>query len=96
VVTKNERKIQVLSLLASFNALTANDLAKLLDIKVNHARVLLRKYYKMGLLSRQITNEGYFIYWLSSKGEERLRWLEANIKYSAFSCSKAASLSSFL
>ena len=77
MVGRNQRKLQVLQVLSRFKACYASEIAYCLGIGLNHARVLLRHYHKQGLVRREVTNEGHYIYWLSRKGEERLRWLEA-------------------
>ena len=78
MVARNERKYQVLRILGRFSAITADDLSRLANISINHSRVLLRHYYKQGLINRALTQGGFYIYWLSRKGEERLKWLEAH------------------
>ena len=77
MVARNQRKHQVLAILARFNVITADDLSRLANISINHSRVLLRRYYMQGLIDRALTQGGFYVYWLSRKGEERLRWLEA-------------------
>ena len=77
MVARNQRKRQVLGILARFNAVTADDLSRLLEIPIRHSRALLRYYHKQGLLDRVWTQGGFYVYWLSRKGEERLKYLEA-------------------
>jgi len=79
MVSRNIRKLQVLQTLARFKACYASEIAYYLGISVNQACVLLLHYYKYGLVRRELTNDGRYIYWLSPKGEQRLQWLEAQL-----------------
>ena len=79
MVSRNVRKFQILQTLARFKACYACEIAYYLGISVNEVCVLLLHYYKYGLVRRELTNDGRYIYWLSQKGEQRLQWLEAQL-----------------
>lgn len=72
----NERKREVLRYVLGSGPCGVADVAAGLGIPDDHARPLLRSYFKQGLLDRTVGPMKSGIYSLNSKGEARLRWLE--------------------
>lgn len=73
---RNERKRQVLGILERAGPLTMPELAvraRIYPIAAGYAR--LRSMVRWGLL-RRTRRRGLFVYSLTEKGRERLRWLE--------------------
>lgn len=71
----NARKLQVLEYLASCYSCTARELASDLGLEIHNARMLLRRYWKQGLLGRQKCETGEFVYYLTERGRRRLYYL---------------------
>ncbi len=78
----NERKSEILSLLADGDWWTASGVAEALGMSLTNASELLRRYHKNGLLVRQRLKgpgappRGYR-YRITDKGTERLSWLQS-------------------
>jgi len=72
----NTRKLQVLQYIASVYSSTARELAFDLGLEIHNARMLLKRYCKQGLLNRQKCETGEFVYYLTERGQKRLRFLE--------------------
>ena len=72
----NERKLEVLDYILTNETATSDDISLALNIEIHNSRMLLRKYWKQGLLRRRKVNKfGKRVYSLSEKGEERLKFL---------------------
>jgi DNA-binding MarR family transcriptional regulator len=80
MTTRNMRKMQVLSILASGYAYTPRHISEALGVEIHNARMLLKRYTKMGLLNRAKSKNGAYVYWINEKGLERLGWLRRNIR----------------
>ena len=72
----NARKLQVLEYLASCYSCTARELAFDMGLEIHNARMLLRRYWKQGLLGRQKAQSGEFVYYLTERGRKRLEFLQ--------------------
>jgi len=75
MVRFNERKLQVLAYISRCYSATAWQLAKDLGLEIHNARMLLKRYYRMGLLRREKCSTGEYCYWLSEEGKRRLNYL---------------------
>jgi len=73
----NSRKIQVLEYLSKVGEATAKDIYNAIDDGIGFSSLCtsLSKYYSSGLLSRRRVN-GVYVYSLTSRGVERLRYLK--------------------
>jgi DNA-binding MarR family transcriptional regulator len=75
-VQYNERKFEVLDYIFTNETTSSDDISFDLGIEIHNSRMLLRKYWKQGLLRRKKVNKlGKRVYSLSEKGEERLKFL---------------------
>jgi DNA-binding MarR family transcriptional regulator len=79
MATRNLRKMQVLGLLASGYAYTPRHLSEALNVEIHNARMLLKRYHKMGLLNKAKTRNGSHVYWINQRGMQRLAWLKRNM-----------------
>ena len=77
MVARNERKIEILELLATTGARNVLDLSTELGCTYPNIGMALFRYHKMGLLSRRKT-DGTYSYAINLKGLSRLSWLNEN------------------
>ena len=74
----NERKYVILAVVSYLGEATASDVYKELDrddyVSLSAVQMALLRYYRQGLLARSEGKEK--VYWLTSRGEERLDWLK--------------------
>jgi DNA-binding MarR family transcriptional regulator len=80
MATRNMRKMQVLSILASGYAYTPRHISEALGVEIHNARMLLKRYAKQGLLNKAKTRDGALAYWINEKGMQRLAWLKRNMR----------------
>lgn len=74
---RNARKLQILELAEEEGEITSADVSKELGITLHNASMLLRRYWKQGLLSRKASGLcNRKTYSIRRKGRRRLRWLQ--------------------
>ena len=74
---RNELKRKTLAAIANKGPITAPDFAVLLHFRpIRAAHSYLRRLQTYGLLSRDRTRGGRFVYAISDRGRDRLEWLE--------------------
>ena len=72
----NLRKYHVLEYVDANGAVTSQELSDALNLEIHNARMLLLKYHRQGLLNRSKKSRGEYVYELTGKGWERMKWLE--------------------
>jgi len=78
---RNERKIQILSILSKSSVLSAFEIRKKLnDTTISSIMALLLRYHKWGLVKRK-KYLGIYQYSISQKGIERFIYLKNNIAW---------------
>ena len=77
---RNVRKNQLLHFIEGKRAVTPSQVADALGLEIHHVRMLLLRYFRLGLLSRKIIsrNTRQRAYSLTEKGKDRITWLENN------------------
>ena len=80
MAVQNERKLELLHFIVAEEEVTPSKVADTLELEIHHARVLLLRYFKAGLLSRKIISRKtrQRAYCLTEKGITKLKWLEDN------------------
>jgi len=76
----NELKLRLLAILAKREGTDSASLSRELsesglEIEIHAVRMAVMRYYKLGLLKRKRSG-GMFIYSLTDRGIQRLRWLQ--------------------
>jgi len=74
-----ERQEQILTVLnMAMDGASPSELAREIGISTLHAAIYLAKFRKRGIVVKRTCKDGKCRYQLSSKGERKLAWLEAN------------------